>query len=102
MPLLRRARPARAILVAIGLLTAFPAASSAAGPVSSRNLALAFRPHLFFDSAERWRPLDVDAFLREPGHQVCPAPFPGATCSPLRSPGQLTPAVAYIDLRGTH
>ena len=102
MLLARRARPAAAILVAIGLLIAFPGTTSAARRVSALDLALRFRPHLFFDSAERWRPVDVDAFLAEPGHKACPLPSTGAPCVPLGSIGQLTPSVAYIDLRGTH
>jgi hypothetical protein len=105
MPLPRRARPAAAILaLAIGLLTAaHPAtAPAAARAPTSLDLAIRFRPHLFFDSAERWRPIDVDAFLTEPGHQACPYPSTGAPCVPLRSIAQLTAAVPYIDLRGTH
>jgi hypothetical protein len=65
------------------------------------DLALRFQPHLFFDSTEPWRPIDVDAFLAEPGHQACPPPSSGAPCVPLTSVGQLTAAVPYIDLRGT-
>ncbi len=65
------------------------------------ELAYRFRPLLLFDSAERWRPLDVNRFLAEPGHQACPPAGTGA-CVPLTSLAQLTPAVAYLDLRGTN
>lgn len=77
-----------------------PAAASAA-PADDLSLALRFRPRLLFDAKERWRPLDVDAFLAEPGHQACPPnPSPPTPCAPFTSVAQLTPAVAYLDMRG--
>jgi hypothetical protein len=73
-------------------------------PPSDAALALRFRPHLLFDSKERWRPLDVDRFLAEPGHLACPPapapPAPPAACMPLTSVAQLTSAVDHLDLRG--
>src|SRR5262249_29267419 len=58
---------------------------------------------LLFDTKERWRPTDVDRFLTEPGDQACPAqPSPAAPCTPFMSVSQLTPAVAYLDMHGTH
>lgn len=30
-----------------------------------------YRPYLYFDSSERWRPLNVNRFLREPDNRVC-------------------------------
>jgi lysophospholipase L1-like esterase len=36
-----------------------------------RDLAQRFRPRLFFDRGERWRPLDVGAFLGERVHRLC-------------------------------
>jgi hypothetical protein len=97
-PLALFARLAATLLAAIGLLGA---QSAAARPITPLDLALRFQPHLFFDSAELWRPLDVDAFLTEPGHQVCPYPASGAPCVPLTGVDQLDPAAAFIDLRGT-
>lgn len=94
------ARSARAILAAIGLFGALAAPTHAA-TTSPLDLALRFQPHLLFDAAEPWRPVDVDAFLAEPGHQVCPPATTGAPCVPLRATSQLTPSVQYIDLRGT-
>lgn len=92
-------RAAKPLVVALALCAlAAPAAPAAAAPASDRALALAFRPHLLFDSAERWRPLDVDRFLAEPGHAVCP-PAP-APCTPLASVAQLTPDADHLDLRG--
>ncbi len=75
------------------------ATTSAAAAPDDLTLALRFRPRLLFDAKERWRPLDVDAFLAEPGHQACPPA--GAACVPLTSVAQLTPAVDHLDLRGT-
>lgn len=93
-----RSRLATALL-ALGLAVLVAPPVALATP--SRDLALRFQPHLFFDSAERWRPIDVNAFLAEPGHLACPAPASGAPCTPLTSVAQLTPAVQYLDLRGT-
>lgn len=88
--------------ILLGLLAGGAAAAAPpAGPAADLALALRFRPHLFFDSQERWRPLDVDAFLAEHGHRVCPRGGGGALCSPLLNVAQLTPAVAYLDLRGS-
>jgi hypothetical protein len=85
-------------MLALCCCATFPALAGARA-VAAGELALRFQPHLLFDSAERWRPVDVDAFLLEPGHQVCPqAPAP---CAALTSLAQLTPAARYIDLRGT-
>jgi hypothetical protein len=90
----------RAIAISCLLATLAPAAASAA-PADDLALALRFRPRLLFDQRERWRPLDVDRFLAEPGHLACPpASNPPAPCMPLTSVAQLTPAVAYLDLRG--
>jgi hypothetical protein len=76
-----------------------PGAGAASGAPRAIDLALRFQPHLFFDGAERWRPTDVDAFLAEPGHQLCTAT--PAACTPLVSAAQLTGAGTYLDLRGT-
>jgi hypothetical protein len=91
------ARTSKAILVALAAC-AISAPASAAQPLTDTQLAHRFRPILLFDSHERWRPLDVDAFLAERGHQACP-PTP-APCIPLVSATQLTPAVDHLDLRG--
>ena len=95
--MMRRAALAIAGALAVCALSALPAtAATATG--DNRALALRFRPHLLFDSGERWRPLDVDRFLAEPGHLACPlAP---ASCTPLTSVAQLTPPVDHLDLRG--
>ncbi|MGN6188666.1 MAG: hypothetical protein ACTHOE_07185 [Conexibacter sp.] len=81
------------------LLAALAPATSLAAPADDLALALRFRPRLLFDTKEHWRPLDVDAVLAEPGHQACP-PVGAGPCAPLTSVAQLTPAVAYLDLRG--
>jgi len=62
-------------------------------------VALRFAPHLYFDSGERWRPVDVDRFLAEKGHRVCSAN--GSSCAALTTPSQLDSAAAYLNLRGT-
>lgn len=91
---------ARALtLCALLALTCVPAAS--ARSPTPLDLALRFQPHLFFDSAEPWRPLDVDAFLAEPGHRACAsAPAAPPACTPFTSIAQLTPPVDELDLRG--
>jgi hypothetical protein len=96
----RRRRVAATAALALCCLAMFPAPSRALSR-APLDLALRFQPHLFFDSAERWRPVDVDAFLAEPGHAVCPPPSTLAPCAPLTSLAQLTPAVQHLDLRGT-
>ena len=76
--------------------------AAASAPAGDLTLALRFRPLLMFDSAERWRPLDVERLLREPGIQACPGPgLAPAACVPFTGVGQLSPAVAYLDLRGS-
>lgn len=93
MALVRRA-------IAIGfLLAALAPAAAMAAPAGDLALALRFRPRLLFDQKERWRPLDVDAFFAEGGHQACP-PVGTGPCVPFTSVAQLTPAVAYLDMRG--
>ncbi len=74
-------------------------AAKAPAPPSDLTLALQLRPRLLFDAKERWRPIDVDAFLAEPGHQACPPA--GAPCTPLTDAAQLTAGVDHLDLRGT-
>lgn len=79
---------------------------------SDDELAREFRPVLFFDSGEPWRPLNVDDLLSEdyPGgsrHQIC-GPTKGS-CEPVSGLRGLTTAVAtspslgqgmYLDLVG--
>jgi hypothetical protein len=88
----------KAILVTLTASAICAPASAAAAPTDAQ-LAHRFRPILLFDSQERWRPLDVDAFLAEAGHLACPAvPAP---CAPLTGgAAQLTSAVDHLDLRG--
>lgn len=71
------------------------------GPVAPAN-AQRLRPHLKFDSGEKWRPLDVDRFLDEPGNERCDDGFPSDSCVPV---GGLTglrsePQSEYLDLNG--
>ena len=62
-------------------------------------LATRLRPYLYFDTGERWRPIDVDGFLAESGHSIC-TPTPAA-CTPLTSLAQVTSAITMLNLRGT-
>jgi len=82
------------------LLAALAPAAALAAPQDDLALALKLRPRLLFDKKERWRPLDVDAFLAEPGHQACP-PQGAGPCAPFTTVAQLTPTVAYLDMHGT-
>jgi hypothetical protein len=97
-----RHRPLARVLALCSLLalTCVPAAS--ARSPTPLDLALRFQPHLFFDRADPWRPIDVDAFLAEAGHEACvsaPDDAPPA-CTPLTSLAQLAPPVDELDLRG--
>lgn len=98
------ARRAGAILAALAFCAGALPAAAAASPAGDLSVALRFRPRLLFDAAERWRPIDVDRFLREPGDQACPpaTPSPPTPCVPFTSVAQLTPAIAYLDMHGTH
>jgi hypothetical protein len=93
-------RRAAALIAALAICAGLaPAGVAAPAPASDLALALRFRPRLLFDQKERWRPVDVDRFLAEPGHLACP-PVGAGPCAPFVSVAQLTPAVAYLDLRG--
>lgn len=99
--MVRRAFALIATLAACtGLAPAVAAAARPASPADDLALALRFRPRLLFDAKERWRPVDVDRFLAESGHLACP-PVGAGPCAPFASVAQLTPAVAYLDMRGT-
>jgi hypothetical protein len=67
---MRSARNCLVVLASL-LVVLVPGAGAAIAAPRAIDLALRFQPHLFFDSADPWRPLDVDAFLAEPGHQAC-------------------------------
>jgi hypothetical protein len=77
------------------------------GSARERLLAAALRPRLFFDSRERWRPLEVGRFLEEtfPGggtHEACRE---GAQppCHPVKGLAELQPspsAPEYLDIHG--
>jgi hypothetical protein len=92
------ARTFAVVTAAVVLALAVPSVSSAL-TASNRVLALRFRPYLYFDSAERWRPIGVNRFLGEAGHRVCGAG--GSTCVPLTSLSQLNTQAAYLDFRGS-
>lgn len=93
-------RRASALIATLAICAGLaPAVAAAATPASDLALALRFRPRLLFDQKERWRPLDVDRFLAEPGHLACP-PVGAGPCAPLAGVAQLTPPVAYVDMRG--
>jgi hypothetical protein len=84
-------------VAALALGLAIAPMAGAATP-TDRVLALRFRPYLYFDSAERWRPIGVNRFLAERGHRVCTA---DGSCTPLTSLSQLNSQAAYIDFRGS-
>lgn len=82
------------------------AEASLEGHGSRREVALAtaLRPRLLFDSRERWRPIEVGAFLAEDFHrgrfhEACS----GAACEPVAGLGELRPgpgAPDYVDIYG--
>jgi hypothetical protein len=98
MGLMVRPRTFAVVAAALVLGLAVPSVSGAS-TANDRTVALRFQPYLYFDSAERWRPIDVNRFLAEPGHRVCTAG--GTTCVPLTSLSQLNSQAAYLDFRGS-
>jgi hypothetical protein len=77
------------------------------GSVLERQLAVALRPRLLFDSRERWRPLEVEAFLGEHfvdggSHQAC-WDRGGPPCHPVQGLAELQPRASapdYLDIHG--
>ena len=69
------------------------------------EVAMKVRPSLLFDSRERWRPLEVDSFLRERfpkggAQRLC---YPSGHCEPADGTEKLRPAPgapAFIDIQG--
>jgi hypothetical protein len=78
------------------------------GGTTERQLANKVRPYLFFDRTERWRPLAVDAFLKERfpdggGQELCPGTPAKPGCRPLDRLAQLRPVAAtptWINIHG--
>jgi hypothetical protein len=78
-----------------GALRPFTSAPTTTG--GQATLAAALRPRLYFDTNEKWRPLEVYAFLNEPGIRVCQptltVPYtvgpgvPGENCQPFKPKG---------------
>jgi hypothetical protein len=77
------------------------------GSADERQLAAALRPRLFFDSRERWRPLEVGRFLEEsfPGggtHEACREDGQ-PPCRPAKGLAELQPTRSsphYLDIHG--
>ncbi len=66
-----------------------------------RELARSFRPYLYFDSHEPWRPVEIGSFLSERypdggGHQVCPT-SDRSGCVPVTSIDELVATIAIRD-----
>jgi hypothetical protein len=86
-----------------GALVLLPGATELAelDAADKRELAREFRPYLFFDSREKWRPLEVGRFLSEVyadgnGHEVCPTSDRGS-CRQIRTIDELVATVALRD-----
>jgi lysophospholipase L1-like esterase len=58
--------------------------ASPAPRLSDEVLARRFVPRLLFDRSERWRPLNVDAFLEEGSHYLCHAEIKAGADSVVR------------------
>jgi hypothetical protein len=98
-----------------GKATAQRVASSEVAPDPARALAERFRPWLRFDSAERWRPLNIARLFAEringaPAHRLCAQGQSGARCEPVGSEAEFTRLVhegrafgtgLHLDLAGT-
>ena len=86
-------------------LVVLPGATELAQLDSAEKRALAreFRPHLFFDRGEAWRPLDIGRFLSEVypdgnGQEVCPT-SERSSCRQIRGIDQLVATLAIVDPR---
>ena len=82
-----------------GLEAQSPSYRQPGGISASDRLARDYRPHLLFDEGERWRPLEIRAFLGET-HEIC---YQGA-CEIISTPEQLRSypyADAYINVDGS-
>jgi hypothetical protein len=65
------------------------------------ELARVFRPHLFFDSDEKFFPVDVDWLLAEKGNEVCDRQGGPDNCEPIEDSRSLVGALdEYIDFEG--
>ena len=71
------------------------------------ELAMQVRPFLMFDTRERWRPLEVESFLRERfprsggAQRLC---YANGLCEPAHGTEKLHPgpgAPAYVDIQGS-
>ncbi len=67
----------RVVVVILGLSASLLAANAALAAGSDAKLAMKHRPILRFDTAERWRPLEIESFLAESAasdgrHRICP------------------------------
>lgn len=65
----------------------------------------AFRPRLFFDSEERWRPLAVDRFLAETfapsdTHKICRSGDLVDDCQPIVNESSFSSEMSYLDVFG--
>lgn len=89
------------LMVVIVLLSIAATAQANVPGLDRERLAYRFQPHLFFDSLERWRPLEINAFLAERGHRACQSLRGPGPCPRFTDPAQLTLAIAHLDLRGT-
>jgi hypothetical protein len=90
----------------IGGMVAIAALTCCVPPASADedfDMAMDHRPILMFDSGERWRPLEINAFFAEsnilsPPHRAC---IPGTQCTPVAEPGDLPPdRKAALDVSG--
>ncbi|HWT93965.1 MAG TPA: hypothetical protein VN238_13260 [Solirubrobacteraceae bacterium] len=64
-------------------------------------LAHKFRPILYFDENEHWRPLNVDKMLAQPGHRVCDPIGCGPVSSLATMTASATPSAgAWLDIAG--
>lgn len=75
------------------------------GSEAEQAMATELRPWLRFDSAERWRPLEVEHFLGERfadghGHGGC-APGAEPPCPDVSGVGDLDSRIAYLDIHGS-
>jgi hypothetical protein len=63
-------------------------------------LAVRFRPQLFFDTEERFIPLDIEAAMRGGDVQMCRNTLRGKQCERVPVPEEVDASFDYLTLRG--
>ena len=93
------------VLAPLSLMAILAPASGAGAPstateaaTSASLLAERYRPRLFFDSHERWRPLDVERFFASGQARMCRS---ATDCEPATTDRFAATTTGYLDIDGS-